>query len=208
MMLPTSTKRRTVFFGACAIAALGWARLVFAQQKKPLALIGWLHPGYRQADGHHVGAFKEGMTALGWRDGVNFTVDERWMEGRVERIEPLAAELAAKRPAAFVTYGSGPARAAAKTSSATPIVQVAGIHVEAGLAKSLARPGGMVTGLTNLAYDLAEKRLELLFDAVPGLFFFLIGFRNRLIVMIEWAWAYWTLQCYARIVFGPDERRR
>ena len=168
-MLPRAKKRRVVFIGVWAVAACAYAGRVLPQQKNPPVLIGWLHPGPRKAEGHLLSAFKEGMAALGWKEGVTFTVEERWSESRVERTQPLAAELAARKPAVMVTFGTSASRAAAAASSATPIVQVAGYPIEAGLAKSLARPGGMVTGLLNLAFELAEKRLELLLDAAPGL---------------------------------------
>ena len=158
-MQSTFAKRRTVFLGAWAAAALGYIGRTFSQQRKSV-LIGWLHPGPSKADGHYLTSFKEGMTALGWTHGVTFTVEERWMESKVERQQALAEELAVKKPSVVVVFGTFASRAMAKASAATPIVQVADYPVEAGLAKSLARPGGMVTGLMNIAFELAEKRSQ------------------------------------------------
>jgi hypothetical protein len=94
MMQPTFAKRRTVLLGAWAAAALGFAGVAFPQQKKPL-LIGWLHSGLHRADGHYLSAFKEGMTALGWKDETTFIVEERW-EARPERRVALAEEVASR----------------------------------------------------------------------------------------------------------------
>jgi putative ABC transport system substrate-binding protein len=158
-------RRLLIALGAASVAP----QVVSAQAKRDTVVVGWIHPGSRKVDGHFVSAFKEGMNALGWKDGVTFVVEERWLDSKVERTQPLAEELVAKKPAVVIAFGSGASRAVNKVSAATPIVQVAGYPVEFGLAKSLARPGGMVTGLMNIAYELAEKRLELLLDAAPGL---------------------------------------
>jgi putative ABC transport system substrate-binding protein len=115
-------------------------------------------------------AFKEEMAKFGWKEGVGIIVDERWADGRVENLPRLSEDLAAKKPALVVSCVPGATRRMAKLLPNTPIVQATGTSpVEMGLAASLAKPGGMVTGVTNLAQDLAVKRLELLLDAMPTL---------------------------------------
>jgi putative ABC transport system substrate-binding protein len=141
-------------------------RIVLAQAKKRPVLIGWLHGGRR---GRAVATFKEGMAALGWKEGVDYVLEERWAEARTERLPVLAEELAARKPAVIVGAVGG-TEAAAKAAPNIPVVQARGSSpVSAGLAASLARPGGMVTGVTNLPSELSGKFVELLLDAVPKL---------------------------------------
>ena len=156
------------------IVALGAAsltpRTVFAQPKKPPAVIGWLHSGSAKTDAYMIAAFREGMVALGWREGTQFLIEERWAESRVDRTQTLAEELLAKKPAVFVTPVVSFAAVLAKLAPRIPIVVGSGGDlVSAGLATSLARPGGMVTGLTNIGVELTGKRAELLLEAVPGI---------------------------------------
>ena len=156
------------------LVALGVApfspRLLFAQAKKPLAVIGWLHWGSRESFIHHLVAFKEGLAALGYKEGQQFGIEERWVAGRRQRLQPLAEELAAKKPAVIVASFGFAVRAAAKAAPTTPIVLVGGADpVRQGFAKSLARPGGMITGISSVVDDLREKYVQLLVDAVPTL---------------------------------------
>jgi putative ABC transport system substrate-binding protein len=149
--------------------ALAWTRVVFAQAKPPI-LIGWLSVASSESQRHLLAAFKEGLAALGWKDGSQIVVEERWANDRNDRLGALAGELVAKRPALIVTAALRAVSAAAKAAPKTPIVCAsAGDLVAAKLAASLARPGGMVTGLTNFRSDVAEKYLELLLAAAPKL---------------------------------------
>ncbi len=133
-------------------------------------LIGWLHTGSRAANGRNLAAFREGMAALGWKEGSNYVLEERWAEGRRDRLSSLAEEVAAKKPALIVAAQVIATAAAAKAAPKTPIVQASGNSpVNLGLAKSLARPGGMVTRLTHIAFEVSEKYLELLLAAAPKL---------------------------------------
>jgi len=144
--------------------------VVLAQTKKAPVLIGWLNGGSRERSGHLFAAFKEGLAALGWKQGSQVVIEERWANGRSERLEPLAQELAAKRPVVIVAAPATAVRAAAKGVPKTPIVMATGGDpVAGGLATSLARPGGMVTGVTNISTELNEKFLELLIAAAPKL---------------------------------------
>ena len=164
----TLGSRRAFILAAAAWPALAWAGAAFGQSKKPPVLIGWLNAGSRAAGERNLKAFKEGMAALGWKEGSNYVLEERWAERRRDRYSSLAEELAAKKAALIVTGPAIPTAAAAKAAPKTPIVQALGNSpVELGLAKSLARPGGMVTGLTNIAFEVSEKYLELLLAAAP-----------------------------------------
>jgi putative ABC transport system substrate-binding protein len=164
-----STRRRAFLRAAVAWPALAWAGAVFAQAKQPI-LIGWLNTASRESGGHYLAAFKEGLAALGWKEGPQVVIEERWVDGRYARLQPLAEELAVKKPAVIVAGPLQSVAAAAKAAPKTPIVQGdGGDLVAAGLAASLARPGGVVTGLTNISGDIAEKYLELLLEASPKL---------------------------------------
>jgi putative ABC transport system substrate-binding protein len=132
--------------------------------------IGWLNFGSRELDAQLLAAFRDGLAALGWKEGSQVVIEDRWANGRIERLPLLAEELAAKNPAVIVAAPTQSLAAAAKAAPKTPIVQVSAADpVVTGFAASLARPGGMVTGLSNVVTDLTEKFLELLLAAAPKL---------------------------------------
>jgi len=162
--------RRALLLAAAAWPALAWAGKALAQTKKAPVVIGWLYGGSRELNGHFFAAFKEGLAALGWKEGSQVVIEERWADGRSERLQPLAQELAAQKPAVIIAAPGPAVRAAAKAAPNTPVVQASGGDpVVGGLAASLARPGGMVTGVTNFVYEITEKHLELLLVAAPKL---------------------------------------
>ncbi len=145
-------------------------RAVFAQAKKAPVVIGWLHEESQETGRHWLGAFKEGLAGLGWKVGSQVVIEERWADGRHDRLQPLAEELAARKPAAIVASPTRSVTAAAKAAPKIPIVMVTGGDpVAAGVVASLARPGGMITGVTGISADLTEKFLELLLVAAPKL---------------------------------------
>jgi len=110
------------------------------------------------------------FAARGWKEGSKIVIEERWANGQIDRLQPLAEELAAIKPAVIVAFPTRPAVAAAKAAPKTPIVMGTGADpVASGLVASLARPGGMITGLSNVVADLTEKHVELLLSIVPKL---------------------------------------
>ena len=144
-------------------------RALFAQAKEPV-LIGWLHSGSRNSQGPLLAALKEGLAALGWNEGSQFRIEDRAADGKRDRLLSLAQELAAKKPALIVAVSLRAATQAAKAAPEIPIVMVAtGDPILAGLVTSLARPGGMVTGLAGFSAELPGKHLELLLAAAPQL---------------------------------------
>jgi putative ABC transport system substrate-binding protein len=118
-----------------------------------------------------VQAFQEGLRELGWIEGQNITIEYRFAEGKLDRLSDLVAELLSlKLDILIATGGTPPALAAKKATNMIPIVVFpVGDPVAAGLVASLARPGGNITGLSNMQVGLSGKRLELLKEVVPKL---------------------------------------
>jgi putative ABC transport system substrate-binding protein len=115
-------------------------------------------------------AFRQELSKLGWIEGKNITIEYRFGDGKSKRRPELAADLVRLKVDLIVVTDT-PASLAVKSATSTiPIVMVSvGDPVAAGLVASLARPGGNVTGLSNLGLDLNTKRLEILKDAVTKL---------------------------------------
>jgi putative tryptophan/tyrosine transport system substrate-binding protein len=115
-------------------------------------------------------AFRQELCKLGWIEGKNIAIEYRFSELKAERLPELAADLVRLNVDLIVTTGEPPARAAKSATTTIPIVMAnAGDPVGSGFVVSLARPGGNVTGLSNLGPELNSKRLEVLKDAIPKL---------------------------------------
>lgn len=115
-------------------------------------------------------AFRQGMRDLGYVDGRNVSIESRWSEGKTDRFPALAIELVGLRPDVIVASGTQAVRAAMQATTTIPIVMAVSAYPDKiGLVESLARPGGNVTGLTNIAPKLHAKRLELLKEIAPNL---------------------------------------
>jgi putative tryptophan/tyrosine transport system substrate-binding protein len=115
-----------------------------------------------------VRAFRSALRELGWVEGQTLAVDFRSAEGQAERLEVLAAELAASQPDVIVTGTSGAAVAAKRATATIPIVMAVSVDpVGLGVVQSLARPGANITGQAILSPELSAKRLELLNEALP-----------------------------------------
>jgi putative tryptophan/tyrosine transport system substrate-binding protein len=111
-----------------------------------------------------------GLAARGFVEGRNLVLVQRAADARAERLDGLAAELKAENVDIIITFGYPAALAAKKSAKDVPIVIAgAGDPVATGLVDGLARPGGNITGITELSTELSAKRLELLRDALPGL---------------------------------------
>ena len=139
-----------------------------AQPRPAVARVGVL--GERAPEDPFIEAFRRSLQELGYREGQTLVLEYRYARGAVDRFPELAGELLRLKLDVLVVGGTIAARAARTHGSAVPIVfVVAGDPVGAGLAASLARPGGNLTGLTNLSPGLLPKQLELLREAVPKL---------------------------------------
>jgi putative ABC transport system substrate-binding protein len=147
-----------------------WPLAARAQQpagKQPT--IGFLGGGTPTGQRTWVAAFVQRLRELGWIEGRTVTIEYRWGEGRAERFTEIAAELVRLKVDVILAGGTEAAVAAKHATSVIPIVfPSAGDPIGSGLVASLARPGGNVTGLSNLGSDLAAKRLGLLREVLPG----------------------------------------
>jgi putative ABC transport system substrate-binding protein len=113
-------------------------------------------------------AFREALRELGYIEGRNVTIESRWSEGLTDRLPSLATELVRLKPDVIVASGTQAVRAAKQATGSIPIVIAVSAYPERiGLVESLARPGGNVTGLSNVAPELAGKRIELLREIAP-----------------------------------------
>ena len=134
--------------------------------------IGFLSARRRPAslDADYYGAFPKRLGELGYAESRDFTIEWRFAEGRYDRLAAMADELV--RRGVEVIVGAGPpgASAAQKATTSIPIVFIVSVDpVLAGYVRTLARPGGNMTGIVNLAADLASKHLEMLRAIVPGM---------------------------------------
>jgi putative ABC transport system substrate-binding protein len=155
--------RRTFIAGLGSAAV--WSAVARAQQAVPV--IGYLSAGSPAAFAPRLRAFREGLGELGYVEGRNVAIEYRWVGERYDQFQAVAAELVRREVAVIVA--DGPAVPAAKAAtSAIPIVfWAARDPVIAGYVASLNRPGGNLTGATNLGAELTSKRLELLQELVP-----------------------------------------
>jgi len=115
-------------------------------------------------------AFLTGLRDRGWEEGRNLVIEARWPEGRMETAIEFAAELVALNPEVILCSNSQVLEALRQRTATIPIVFAGVSHpVEAGFVKSMARPGGNITGITNLLDVVVEKHIELLKELKPGL---------------------------------------
>ncbi len=150
--------------------ALATVQLADAQQPKKVPRIGFLAGGSPSSDAAWIEAFRQGLRELGYVEGHSIVIEYRYGEGKTERYPALVTELVQLKVEVIVVGGATATRAAKKVTTLIPLVMGNVTDpVALGLVASLARPGGNITGLTNLAPELGGKRLELLKEIVPQL---------------------------------------
>ena len=143
-----------------------------AQQPKKVSRLGYLSAYDAATESSRAEGVRLALFKLGYREGQNITTEYRYADGKRERYPELAAELVRLKVDVIVLAGGLiPIQAAKNATKTIPIVMtgLGADPVKTGLVESLARPGGNVTGITNLATDLSGKRLELLKECVPKL---------------------------------------
>jgi len=141
--------------------AAAWPLAAQAQQPGKLPTIGYLSGGDLISQRAQVDAFVQRLRELGWIEGRTVAIEYHWGEGRAERYAEIAAEFVRLKVDVILAGGTEPAVAAKHATLVIPIVfPTAADPVGSGLVASLARPGGNVSGLSNLNTGLAAKRLE------------------------------------------------
>jgi putative ABC transport system substrate-binding protein len=171
--------KQKVVFGSASAAWLGLCAIAFvlvpagaaqAQQRNKVPRIGYLAASPPSASPARTEAFRQGLRELGYVEGQNILIEYRWAEGKVERLPNLASELVRLNVDVIVTAGPTAVPPAKEATATIPVVMTFDSNpVASGFVTSLARPGGNITGLTNLAQELSGKRLELLKDIFPKL---------------------------------------
>ena len=162
--------RKKVFRLALCALLLALSFPAHAQQPKKVPRIGYLSAFEPAVESTRSEAIRLALRQLGYLEGQNIAIEYRYAEGKIDRFSELAAELVRLKADIIVVAGGTRLILAAKNATKTiPIVMTGGGGgpVEAGFVESLARPGGNVTGITNLTRELGGKRLELLKEAVP-----------------------------------------
>jgi len=161
--------KKIIFLALCSLL-LAPCSAVDAQQPTKIPRIGFLGGTKPAPVAARVAAFRQGLRELGYVEGKNIIVEYRYAEGKADRERELAAELARLKVDVIVSAGPTVTRALKEATSTIPIVMGQdGNPVASGLVASLARPGGNITGLSNLSPELSGKRLELLKEIVPKL---------------------------------------
>ncbi len=167
---PCCTTRRAFLLAAVAWPALAWTGVARAQAPAKVHRIGLLSAFSSSATAPWLQAFRQGLRDLGWVEGKNISIESRYAEGKSDRLPDLAADLVRLKVDVIVTAVSPDAVAAQKATRVIPIVMAAAPDpVAIGLVESLARPGGNITGLSQMSLELAGKRLELLKEMIPSL---------------------------------------
>ena len=164
----TGISRKVQIIGFACALLLALCSFTEAQQSKRVPRIGYLSGPKPLLERRE--AFRQGLRELGYIEGKNVVIEWRSGEGKSERVSELAAELVRLKVDVIVTDGSNSTRRAKEATSTIPIIMAQDVDpVGRGIIASLARPGGNVTGLSNLAPELSGKRLELLKETVSTL---------------------------------------
>ena len=158
-----------LFVAVLATALLAGAILGEAQQAPGPVTIGVLSGTSRQWRTSSLEAFRAGLRELGWEEGKGLAIEERFADGELSRLPALTDELVRRKVDIILAATSAATRTAMTATKTIPIVMVdVGDPVASRFVTSLAKPGGNVTGFTNLALGLTQKRLAILKETLPG----------------------------------------
>jgi putative tryptophan/tyrosine transport system substrate-binding protein len=156
---------KKILVSILAVVILAFVQAAEAQPAKKVPRIGILFIGSRNQP--HIESFKQGLRERGYTEGKNIAFEYRYAEGRQDQLPELAAELVQLKVDVIVVTADISAEAAMQATKTIPIVVTTGDPVAWGLAESLAKPGGNVTGLSAVIADLSGKRVEILRETLP-----------------------------------------
>jgi putative ABC transport system substrate-binding protein len=169
MVSPRMKVTHVVVSVALVLGLLTAALLAEAQPPRKVWRIGFLGDGPRaERASISIEPFREGLRELGYVEGQNVVIEERWSEGKAERLPDLFAELIRLNVDVIVTHGVRATKAAQNATKTIPIVMaVSPDPIGTGLVASLARPGGNTTGMTDQVAELSDKEIQILREVVP-----------------------------------------
>ena len=159
-------RRRDVIKGVVS-SAVAWP-LAARAQHSAIPVIGYLDSRSPEAVEDRLRGFRQGLKEAGYTEGENITILYRWADDRMDRLPLLAADLVSRSVAAIITAGPPSALAAKAATTSIPIIFLVGSDpVQLGLATSLSRPTGNLTGIDIFTGESVAKRLEVLRDLLP-----------------------------------------
>jgi putative ABC transport system substrate-binding protein len=157
-------RRREVIAALCGTAA--WP-LAARGQQPAVPVVGYLSPGSSQP--RFETAFRKGLSEMGYVEGRNVAIESRWAQNDFNRLPELAADLVRRRVAVIVAQSINSGLAAKALTTTIPIVfETSADPAQSGLVSSLNRPGGNVTGIASMGFEIGGKRLGLLHELLPG----------------------------------------
>ena len=162
--------RREAILAVLAVGAMAGAPASLAQSQRKVWRVGFLALGSAASSSQITSAFLTGMQELGYVEGSNLIVEWRFADGEFERLPPMASDLARSKVDVIVAVASAAISAAQKATATIPIVMATtGDPVGSGFVRSLAHPGGNITGLSNMGGEIGPKLLDLTRSILPTL---------------------------------------